>query len=54
MVLSDPARQEAGPEFPDLVIDPRRIWEVSGLYQRPPLLRANRGPLGVRSPANLV
>ena len=27
-VLSDPARLEAGPEFPGLVIDPRRIWEV--------------------------
>ena len=26
--LSDPARLEAGPEFPGLVIDPRRIWEV--------------------------
>jgi hypothetical protein len=28
LVLSDPARLEAGPEFPGLVIDPRRIWEV--------------------------
>jgi Uma2 family endonuclease len=27
-VLTDPARLEAGPEFPGLVIDPRRIWEV--------------------------
>ena len=28
LVLTDPARLEAGPEFPELVIDPRRIWEV--------------------------
>jgi Uma2 family endonuclease len=28
LVLSDPARLETGPEFPGLVIDPRRIWEV--------------------------
>jgi Uma2 family endonuclease len=28
LVLSDPARLEAGPEFPGLVINPRRIWEV--------------------------
>jgi Uma2 family endonuclease len=28
LVLTDPARLEAGPEFPGLVIDPRRIWEV--------------------------
>jgi hypothetical protein len=27
-VLTDPVRLEAGPEFPGLVIDPRRIWEV--------------------------
>ena len=27
-VLTDPARLEAGPEFPGLLIDPRRIWEV--------------------------
>ena len=27
-VLTDPARLEADPEFPGLVIDPRRIWEV--------------------------
>jgi len=27
-VLIDPPRLEAGPEFPGLVIDPRRIWEV--------------------------
>jgi len=27
-VFTDPARLEAGPEFPGLVIDPRRIWEV--------------------------
>ena len=27
-VLTDPARLEAGPEFPGLVIDPRRIWEA--------------------------
>ena len=27
-VLTDPAGLEAGPEFPGLVIDPRRIWEV--------------------------
>ena len=28
LVLTNPARLEAGPEFPGLVIDPRRIWEV--------------------------
>jgi len=28
LVFTDPARLEAGPEFPCLVIDPRRIWEV--------------------------
>ena len=28
LVLNDPSRLEAGPEFPGLVIDPRRIWEV--------------------------
>jgi Uma2 family endonuclease len=28
LVLTDPARLEAGPEFPGLVIDPGRIWEV--------------------------
>jgi hypothetical protein len=28
LVFTDPARLEAGPEFPVLVIDPRRIWEV--------------------------
>ena len=28
LVLHDPARLEAGPEFAGLVIDPRRIWEV--------------------------
>ena len=28
LVLTDPARLEADPEFPGLVIDPRRIWEV--------------------------
>jgi Uma2 family endonuclease len=28
LVLTDPAQLEAGPEFPGLVIDPRRIWEV--------------------------
>jgi Uma2 family endonuclease len=28
LVFTDPARLEAGPEFPGLVIDPRRIWEV--------------------------
>jgi Uma2 family endonuclease len=28
LVLTDPAGLEAGPEFPGLVIDPRRIWEV--------------------------
>ena len=28
LVFNDPARLEAGPEFPGLVIDPRRIWEV--------------------------
>ena len=28
LVITDPARLEAGPEFPGLVIDPRRIWEV--------------------------
>ena len=27
-VLTDPAGLEAGPEFPGLVIDPRRIWEA--------------------------
>jgi hypothetical protein len=27
-VLNDPSRLEAGLEFPGLVIDPRRIWEV--------------------------
>jgi hypothetical protein len=27
-VLSDPARLEASPEFPGLVIDLQRIWEV--------------------------
>ncbi len=27
-VLTDPAGLEAGPEFPGLVIDPGRIWEV--------------------------
>jgi hypothetical protein len=27
-VFTDPARLEAGPEFPGLVTDPRRIWEV--------------------------
>jgi hypothetical protein len=27
-VLSDPPRLEAGPAFPGLVIDPRRIWEA--------------------------
>ena len=28
VVFANPARLEAGPEFPGLVIDPRRIWEV--------------------------
>jgi Uma2 family endonuclease len=28
LVFADPARLEAGPEFPGLMIDPRRIWEV--------------------------
>jgi Uma2 family endonuclease len=28
LVLNDPSRLEAGPEFAGLVIDPRRIWEV--------------------------
>jgi Uma2 family endonuclease len=28
LVLNDPSRPEAGLEFPGLVIDPRRIWEV--------------------------
>ncbi len=28
LVFTDPARLEAGPEFPGLVIDPHRIWEV--------------------------
>ncbi|MFZ0407622.1 MAG: Uma2 family endonuclease [Cyanobium sp.] len=28
LVLNDPDRLEAGLEFPGLVIDPRRIWEV--------------------------
>ncbi|MFZ0407623.1 MAG: Uma2 family endonuclease [Cyanobium sp.] len=28
LVLCDPARLEAGPKFPGLVIDPRRIWEA--------------------------
>jgi Uma2 family endonuclease len=28
LVFTDPAQLEAGPEFPGLVIDPRRIWEV--------------------------
>jgi Uma2 family endonuclease len=28
LVLNDPSRLEAGPEFPGLVIDPRRIWEI--------------------------
>jgi hypothetical protein len=28
LVLTDPALLEGGPEFPGLVIDPRRIWEV--------------------------
>ena len=28
LVFTDPARLEAGPEFPGLVIDPGRIWEV--------------------------
>ena len=27
-VLTDPSRLEAGPDFPGLVIDPGRIWEV--------------------------
>ena len=30
LVLNDPSRLEAGLEFPGLVIDPRRIWEVLG------------------------
>ena len=28
LVLNDPSRLEAGLEFPGLVIDPRRIWDV--------------------------
>jgi Uma2 family endonuclease len=28
LVLNDPNRLDAGPEFPGLVIDPRRIWEI--------------------------
>ncbi len=28
LVITDQARLEAGPKFPGLVIDPRRIWEV--------------------------
>jgi Uma2 family endonuclease len=28
LVFTDPERLEAGPLFPGLVIDPRRIWEV--------------------------
>jgi Uma2 family endonuclease len=28
LVITDPARLEAGPEFPGLVIEPRRIWGV--------------------------
>ena len=28
LVFTDPAQLEAGTEFPGLVIDPRRIWEV--------------------------
>jgi Uma2 family endonuclease len=28
LILNDPNRLEAGLEFPGLVIDPRRIWEV--------------------------
>jgi Uma2 family endonuclease len=28
LVLNDPSRLAAGPEFPGLGIDPRRIWEV--------------------------
>ena len=28
LVLNDPSRLEAGLEFPGLVIDPRRIWEI--------------------------
>jgi Uma2 family endonuclease len=28
LVLNDPSRLEAGLDFPGLVIDPRRIWEV--------------------------
>ena len=28
LVITDPAQLEAGPKFPGLVIDPRRIWEV--------------------------
>jgi hypothetical protein len=28
LVLNDPNRLEAGLEFPGLVIDARRIWEV--------------------------
>jgi hypothetical protein len=28
LMFTDPARLEAGPEFPGLVIDTRRIWEV--------------------------
>jgi len=28
LVFTDPVQLEAGPVFPGLVIDPRRIWEV--------------------------
>jgi Uma2 family endonuclease len=28
LVLSNPTRLEAGPGFPGLLIDPRRIWEA--------------------------
>jgi hypothetical protein len=28
LMFTDPAQLEAGPEFPGLVIDPRRIWDV--------------------------
>ncbi len=28
LVITDPVQLEAGPVFPGLVIDPRRIWEV--------------------------
>jgi Uma2 family endonuclease len=34
LVLNDPSRLEAGLEFPGLVIDPRRIWEVGGRSPR--------------------